>query len=497
MSVSFGQIPSDLRVPLFYAEMDNSAANSASEILKTLLVGQLLATGTAVPAVPVLVSSNSQADALFGVGSMLTRMYARYRVTDPFGEVWCLPVAGPGAGAAAVGKITLSGAATGAGTLSVYVAGQRVQAAVVAGDEASAVAATLAAAIMATPTLPATAVATGADVVLTARHAGLLGNDITLVLNYRGESGGEMLPAGLQVAITVMAGGSGVVDLEPAIAAMGDELFDFIGQPYTDSGSLDAWRQEMDDTSGRWSWLRQIYGHVYSARRGTLGEQVAFGRARNDGHMTIADVERGQPLPVWEAAAAYVARNAVFIRADPARPTQTGELGGILPSPRGQRRTISERQSLLSAGIATTYTESGVVRVERAITTYQRNAWGQPDNSYFDSETLHTSAYVLRALKTRITSKYGRHKLASDGTKFGAGQAMVTPKVIRAELIAVYSELEEKGIVENGELFRKYLVVERDTDSNRVNVLFPPDYVNQLRVFAVLNQFRLQYPATA
>jgi len=36
--------------------------------------------------------------------------------------------------------------------------------------------------------------------------------------------------------------------------------------------------------------------------------------------------------------------------------------------------------------------------------------------------------------------------------------------------------------------------VERDaTNVNRLNVLFPPDYVNQLRVFAVLNQFRLQY----
>lgn len=32
-----------------------------------------------------------------------------------------------------------------------------------------------------------------------------------------------------------------------------------------------------------------------------------------------------------------------------------------------------------------------------------------------------------------------------------------------------------------------------DDNPNRLDVLFPPDYVNQLRVFAVLNQFRLQY----
>ncbi|ENX5204677.1 hypothetical protein ACFPOW_005226, partial [Salmonella enterica] len=34
-------------------------------------------------------------------------------------------------------------------------------------------------------------------------------------------------------------------------------------------------------------------------------------------------------------------------------------------------------------------------------------------------------------------------------------------------------------------------------NSNRLDVLFPPDYVNQLRVFAVLNQFRLQYSEEA
>jgi phage tail sheath gpL-like len=134
------------------------------------------------------------------------------------------------------------------------------------------------------------------------------------------------------------------------------------------------------------------------------------------------------------------------------------------------------------------------MRVERAITTYQTNAFGDPDNSYLDSETMHTIAYVIRDLRTRITSKYPRHKLASDGTRFGAGQAVVTPSVIRAELIAAYRKLERKAIVENAELFAENLIVERDEDDpNRLNVLFPPDLVNQLRVFALQNQFRLQY----
>ena len=65
-----------------------------------------------------------------------------------------------------------------------------------------------------------------------------------------------------------------------------------------------------------------------------------------------------------------------------------------------------------------------------------------------DSETLHTSAYVLRKLKSVITSKYGRHKLASDGTRFGPGQAIVTPAVIKGELLVLYRQLERAGIVE-------------------------------------------------
>jgi hypothetical protein len=50
------------------------------------------------------------------------------------------------------------------------------------------------------------------------------------------------------------------------------------------------------------------------------------------------------------------------------------------------------------------------------------------------------------------------------------------------------------GLVENLVQFKAHLIVERDpNDPNRVNVLYPPDLINQLRIFAVLAQFRLQY----
>ena len=158
------------------------------------------------------------------------------------------------------------------------------------------------------------------------------------------------------------------------------------------------------------------------------------------------------------------------------------------------RFSLTERNTLLFSGMATSYVESGVVRIERAVTNYRQNTFGQADPSYLDVETLFTLAYVLRSLRYRITQKFPRHKLANDGTRFGDGQAIVTPKIIRAELLASYAELENIGLVENRDAFAANLIVERSpTDPNRVNVSYPPDLVNQLRIFAVLAQFRLQY----
>ena len=68
----------------------------------------------------------------------------------------------------------------------------------------------------------------------------------------------------------------------------------------------------------------------------------------------------------------------------------------------------------------------------------------------------------------------------------------MTPSIIRSELIAEYQELEDQALVEDLDAFKEALVVERDAnDPNRVNVLLPPNLVNQLRIFAVLAQFRL------
>ncbi|WP_315710037.1 phage tail sheath subtilisin-like domain-containing protein [Brenneria uluponensis] len=492
MTVSYNEIPSDIHVPLFWAEIDNSKANTTSDgTAPALLLGYANSDAAIIRNGLTIMPSAGLAGSMAGRGSQLARMVNRYRNVDPTGELWVIALDEPLAGVAATGTITVVGSAQESGTVYLYIGAEQVQAGVTADDTASDVATTIAAAINANTDLPVTATIAAGVVTLTARHKGLCGNDIPVTINYCGIVGGETTPNGLTITIVAMSGGTGAPTLTNAIAAMGDDPFDFIGTPFNDMASVNTIHTEI---ASRWGYSRQLYGHAYSAKIDALSTLVAYGDSLNLPHVTMPGYEPATQTAADELVAMRTARNAIFIRNDPARPTQTGVLTGALPAPKGSRFMFTEQQSLLSHGIATAYVESGSLLIQRDITMYQTNSYGVSDNSFYDSETLHTSAYVMRQLKSVITSKYPRHKLANDGTRFGAGQAIVTPAVIKGELLAVYRRLERAGIVENYDLFKKYLVVERSADDpDRLDVLFPPDYINQLRVFAVVNQFRLQY----
>ena len=493
MAISFSNIPSGIRVPLFYAEVDASAANLGANNLRTLLIGQKLTDGVAEVGKPVLVRSAQAGRDLFGRGSQLALMNAAYRQNDGFGEVWAIPVTEP-EGRKASATVTLSGTPSAAGVLNLYVGSHRVSVAVKAEAVLRDIAASLTAAITADADLPVSATSSEGVITIEAKNVGACGNDIRIAMNVNGYAAGEQLPEGMTADVSVMSGGSGSIVLNTAIKAMGDEEYDFIACPFADTVSLDALKVEMNDVAGRWSPLRQVYGHVYTALRGDVETLIALGKQRNDQHVSIIAVEPTVGSLSCEVLGAAVARTATATKEDPARPLQTLELIGIAPAQVGTRYSISDKQTLLTSGIATLYTEGGYLRIERMITTYQVNAFGDADVSYLDSETLHTLAYIIRDLRRIVTSKYARHKLASDGTKYGTGQAIVTPSVIRGEIVAEYERLEERGIVENLKLFKKHLIVERSvTDPNRIDVLLPPDLVNQLRVFAMLAQFRLQY----
>lgn len=492
MSISFNSIPSGIRVPLFYAEFSNSNASQGPtlKLFKMLVVGQKLSTGTATANVPVRVSSAAQARTLFGAGSMLHLMFLKVFLNNTFTEMWAIPLADDGSGVAASATMTMSGTATAAGTIFLYIAGYLIQVGVASGDLASAQATAVVAAITAAVAyLPVTASASGAVVTITANNAGTLGNDIDLRVNYYPDQ--QALPAGTSVVFSVARLASGATDpsVTSAISAMGDTQYDIIAWPYTASTPLTAIQNELDS---RWGPLRQIDGLAVTFYSNTVGNSTTFGVAKNNPHIVCPALYKS-PSPSYEWCASVAAIMAYYGQIDPARPFQTLPVVGLLAPALADRFIYSDRQSLLSSGIATIAIDStGSPRLERMVTMYQKNAAGDPDVSYLDANTVMTLSYLRYDLKAYFTSKYPRSKLANDGTVFGPGQAIITPLIAKAECVNKFRQWAELGLVEDADQFKRDLIVERDvSDVNRLNFLLPPNLVNQFVVAAMKIQYLL------
>lgn len=502
MSVLFNNIPSNLRVPLFYAEV-NAGQSPFQGPSRTLLIGQKIAAGSAVVNVPIRLDGDPQE--LAGAGSMLAEMAHWARQNHPFGEIWLLPIADP-AGVAQTHTITVAVGILGStGTVSVYIGGEKVSISVNATDSNAVVAAALSAAINEgyykfgrQLTFPVLASVLTNVVTLTARNVGALAGKQSILKDLVGDEGP------LQTHLTIAAGvtGTGTPTLGAPLAALGDQEYDFICAPYADTTSLDVMKDFLGSTSGRWSPIQQLYGHYFAVMFDTFSNVAAFGAGRNDPNASIMGVAASPSSP-WRWAAAYGARIAndknLGGEVDQAyrisRPVQTLDLVGIRPpQSRVDWWTITQRNQLYQDGIAGFKVQiDGTVMMDRVVTTYQTNSYSQPDITWLDVETRLQMVYFVRYMRQRITQKYGRHALADDNPQGNPG--IVTAKILKAECIHVYVELENGGLVENSDLFARSLVVERSSDPNRVNAYLPVDVVNQFRVFAANATTFLQYPA--
>lgn len=483
--VSFNEIPSggQLRTPLFFAELDPTGANRGSSLPKTLLIAQQLATGTLTPGVSVLSQGVGWAKQVAGQGSIAALMLQKYRERDDLGPVYLLPLADDAAGVAASGTIVITTAPTAAGTFVRKIAGQRVAVAVSSTMTTAQVAAGLQAAIAALPDLPVTATVTGSSVTLTAKNKGLGGNEITVT------GTDDPVPTSLAWTVTQLTGGTGnpVTPLTNALAVLGDNNFDFIVMPYTDTASLDALKTHL---STRWAWSKMLYGGAFSCARGTLGTVTTLGTSRNDPHVSLMGAD-SPPEPGWIWAADITAAAAVSLRADPGLPLQTVTLN-VQPPPRDKRWGLGDRNALLFSGISTfTVGDDGQVRIERLITTYQKNAFGQADDSLLDVERLYQIADILRRQRTYVETTWPRMKLADDGTNFRPGNRIVTPSMIKRGLIQHYRGMERDGLVQNSEAFAAALIVERSSGNRcRVDGILPIVPVDQLRQVAIQAQLR-------
>ncbi|MEM7424176.1 MAG: phage tail sheath C-terminal domain-containing protein, partial [Pseudomonadota bacterium] len=338
------------------------------------------------------------------------------------------------------------------------------------------------------PMLPMTFAVDGVDdtkVNMTAKNAGSLGSLIDVRVNYYAD---ERTPGNMLVTIAEETAGATDPTIDASLTAASGEWWTEVVTPYLDGANvaaLDTWLTDRFDA------LDMRDGMGFAVENATVSAHFAAGLTRNSPHMTVLP-HQNSPTPTWEAAASYAGIAAFQTQIDPARQLKTLELPGVLAPHPADLFTPEEMDMLLNKGISSTRVVGGALRLWRCVTTYRESPAGALDPAFLDLTTMTTLAYLRWSEAERIKLRFPRHKLADDGTRFGAGQAIVTPKIMRGELIALYSEWETIGLVEKADFFKERLIVERDQgDPNRLNTLQTPDLINNFRIFAAKIQFRL------
>jgi phage tail sheath gpL-like len=496
--ISFNNISENIRTPGHYAEVDNSRAlqNLLPNPHKVLILGQKHSDGTGVFDTVYNISRDGLADGYFGPGSVLARMCETFKLNNKNTELHAMAVGSGIGGVAASGTLNFSDALRGTAEISVpgtyyfMAAGTQLTIDIPMSASGQAIASLLASAINANSKLPVHAVVATGSVRISAVQSGTLGNYIAIQQNFYA---GQSNPLGFSraVVITGMAGGTTDPDIGDAWAVIDGDQYQYICQPYIDDVNLTEIEDELSDRFGP---MVDMQGHGFTAVRGTLASCTTLGNARNSPHNTIIGAYQSPTCPEeWAAALTGVASK--YLNEDPARPLQYLELKGVIAPPVTDRFTQSERNTILYDGIATWITDNvGKVMIERCITTYQTNAYGLLDPSYLDIETLATLNEIRYQYKARMASRFliPRFKLVDDTFPVQPGTFVAAPKTVKQEIISLFGLLQDNGLIENLEEFILNLVVERDSsDQNRVNVLLPPDLVNQFRVLATIIQFIL------
>lgn len=492
--ITFNNIQTTERTPGVYTEIDNSRALKGllQNPHKVLIIGQKEPGGNASTLALKLITNDNAAAGFFGAGTLLDRMCRKFKLNNPNTETWAIALSENAAGVKASGVLSFAGSATGNGTIYFMLGGVQVQTPITSGWSATDICSAVKSDVNANTNLcvRASHTATQSRVFLLAVGSGETGNYFDTRLNYYD---GQALPSGVTYVLSQLAGGSNNPTMADVWAVIDGVQYQHIIHPYIDTANLTTIEGEL---TTRFGPMVDMQGYGYTAARGAYASCAALGLTRNSPHQTIIGAYDSPSNPE-EWAAAWGAQCAYNLNNDPARPVHMLTLKGILPPKQasGNRFTQSERRQLLYDGIATWIVDSsGNIMIERSITSYRTNALGLADPSYLDIETLFTLMEIRYQYKARMATRFIllRFKLADDDTPVPSGAAIATPSIVKQEAIALFTLLRDNGLIENLDDFITNIVVERDTtDVNRVNVLLPPDLVNQFRILAGQIQFIL------
>jgi phage tail sheath gpL-like len=482
-------IPSGIVAPLLAFDVKSGGQFSSS--IRMMIHGY--GTGALADDEIALCGSVQEARFLAGRGSMLESMFIRARRNAPAQEIWIGRV--PEATTAQVRTVTVGTppAAGGQGVLSI--AGEDVAVNIAAGDNAATVAAALRDAINAyvNPvtkiSLPFTATASTNVVSLTARHKGTYADDLDVHIPTLASANAF---AGL-LTFAVGTASAGTPNVSGVLAAMNGEPFELVVTAFGDDANRARYDTYHNDVSGTWSYLQQLYGHVFYPRRGTVSEVTAIGLAVNSWHLSMPwmpPASAGMARPDYERVTMYAARLAPFFDGGSDGRVSVNQSGleiidDIPPRDRDFWPNYAVQDSLLKSGVSTwIVTRDGRVVIDKCI-TQQRSTNGVPDTALRDIQAVYQITYALKYFRSQLAFEHSNKAIVDDNP--ANLDALRTVKDIRATLVNSTIELQQRGVLEASNAVLDEITVTRNLDNpNRVDIILPMDRANPLDIFAGL-----------
>lgn len=497
--IGFNYIPgSGLGAPLLAFEVNSGG--QPNPVNRFVIFGHATALGTIAPNTPTPCASQVACDGLAGANSMLREMFRIAMQNSPVLPVWICAI--PETGTAQVWSATI-GTFTGTEVAAVMIADELIQVSVGASDTPTTVAAALAAAINAyydaltSSELQISATSAIAVLTITAKHKGVIFNDLdfyvptTYLGNVLAQSGAWTL--------TTTTPGAGVPDLTNALVALGDDPADVIVSPWSNSVSTAAYAVTTNDTSGRWSWARQSYGHVWGDATGSFSTLTTLGLTLNDRHLTLIGRITGSPTPAYLNVAARAAIEAEWLfdcTTGNVSRNQTGRVVQGVAPPRDKTLwwDYNARNALIGSGVSTFQVNAvGQVVIDKTITTYRLGPQGQPDTVFRDVQAMYQCSGGLSYIRNVLATEQGQKAIAN--TNPGSLAAITTTKDIAASFVHAYAQLCLNGVFDDLPTYASNLVVQRNsTNPARVNVYSPMDRVDPLDIIAANATIYAAYP---
>lgn len=483
------EIPSVLLVPGHYQQIDASLAGSTDEVKRVLVVGIKSSYGTATPGKAVPISSLSKARNLLGEGSPACTMVKNFLELNRTESLFVLPIAENPSGTQAVRKLTFSASACESGSFTRLVGGVRVQMGVLKNDTAVALASRFVAVLNSCadievqasidPTQPSC-------VVLTSCVKGEVGNQVLVCrVSY------DVDPQGVSVT-DVLIPGTLNPDIRNVVRSLGSVRYHFWISDLVDLANIQSFIEELDD---RYSATRQIGGRLFLPLSGIVGDSASVGSMIaqssliNCPHVVLLPRGLNAHSPgVWVSRMASIAIRA--LGEDPAANTQGLLVAGLLGDDNWDPEV---RQKMLLAGIATwKCNPTGWVLIERLVTSYKVNDYGDRDTSYLDVQVVETVESIRAKINATAAKRFQKWKLAATNENFGSGSLVMTAEIWKAFLVEMYQKyfILEKQWCQNLEAYKSSLIVEMvPGNKTRLNYQHRPILVSPLYITAGLVQF--------